>query len=298
MADYDFKVWLTVEEAAAWLADNGPEGYSAPALYRAIEKRLIQAYYWPDVKANLGIFGRLEGAGLKPMRALIGRGSGRDMTFVEGRNIHFVGPVPFTDYPEFKLDAESPSAEPVGIRSPVDQNGDTIRGGIYILGQNEAALSLTSIRYKVLIHIRELEGFAYSPTTTEIPCPSIFINESSPLPLAYCIPPGADDFPHQALNDAYIDQPIISSQTQDAGRRPDLKTLAFAAHLLANLAERLDESEPVASRKLGMKKAGKPVVSQIAAQLAKTAEALNYSGHGYGEKGFQAHLSRALKELD
>lgn len=39
MADYDFKVWLTVEEAAAWLADNGPKGYSAPALYRAIEKR-------------------------------------------------------------------------------------------------------------------------------------------------------------------------------------------------------------------------------------------------------------------
>lgn len=79
---------------------------------------------------------------------------------------------------------------------------------------------------------------------------------------------------------------------------PALKALAFAAHLIANLAERLDEAEDTPSKKLGLKLSGKPNVHQIATQLASTAAGLNYTGHGYGAKGFQANLSSALRSID
>ncbi|MCY0577830.1 hypothetical protein OVV35_26575, partial [Klebsiella pneumoniae] len=59
MSDFDFKDWLTFEEAADWLSRKTGESYSAEAITRAALKNRIQAYYWPKDGAEIGLFTNL-----------------------------------------------------------------------------------------------------------------------------------------------------------------------------------------------------------------------------------------------
>ncbi|HTN29730.1 MAG TPA: hypothetical protein VL178_02705, partial [Pseudomonas sp.] len=178
MADYNFKEWLTVEEAATWLADNAGKAYGAPALYRAIEKGLIQAYYWPGEKVSLGLFTyELAPDAKEELLTPWGASDWRQ----KGQPLPFLGPVPFSDYGDFLDDATRRPTKTTGIGRLLDQYGGIINGYVYIVGANDEALSLSSIPYHVLVRLDALETFARMTAQACVPPPRILIHDTRQL---------------------------------------------------------------------------------------------------------------------
>lgn len=305
MADHEFKNWLTFEEAAAWLSSKTSKEYTANAITRAVMKGRLPAYYWPSDGAEIGLFTNLKPLppGYESWQPLAHGGNFLN-DYQSPPFCIYEGPVPIVDYEGFKRSASLSSPWPVGLTV---QEGGVVIGGCYRIGTNDEPVSMAAADYLELIHIEHLEQFLSDPNTPhsapDTRIDRITLGDQS-IWLASCAvpaggsidveadqPPATDERPESKTG-----QPPATDE-QPESEAPALKALAFAAHLIANLADRLDETEPVASRRLGMKKAGKPVVSRIAAQLARTAEALNHTGHGYGAKGFQANLKRALDAI-
>lgn len=296
MTDYQFKQWLTVEEAAAWLTDHAGKPYTAEAVRRAIQKGFIQGYYSPEGGHELGVF----------VRRYAHLGNHHAITDLDhlvcpcapdehrraGQPLILLGPVPFSDLAGLEECAKKSPAGSFGVAANGTDGG--VIGEIYALGKNFEPLSLASINYKILIMTRNLEDFSAALPDTDY---------RSPPPIHFA------DFSWTACSEMYadefmslgVDQPFQAQALQPSQRRTDapaLEALAFAAHLIANLAERLDEAEGTPSKKLGLKLSGKPNVRKIAAELESTAAGLNYTGHGYGASGFQDKLGRALRSID
>ncbi|MNF70610.1 hypothetical protein D3C84_525230 [compost metagenome] len=85
--------------------------------------------------------------------------------------------------------------------------------------------------------------------------------------------------------------------SDDEHSEPMLRTLALAAHVIANLAEELDQKESKPGLHLNLKIDGRPNTRGIAMKLSDTAKELNYSGYGAGHRGFEERLRKALKTI-
>lgn len=292
MVDYHFKDWLTIEEAAAWLTNNTGTSYSAAAVDRVIKKGFLWPYYYPE-RGQLGLFRRrinLEDETVKPA----------------GRPLQFIGPLALYDYAGFtETAARSPTAL-IGsilgrseVPPPVEDEYAYFDDAAYLVGENDEPISLTSQPYKILIRAADLEDFAAGfPNPEPLPRP---IYRTVPGVWAACFDIYADEAMTPGIDHPPLEQPTKEQSQEAKNDTPALKALAFAAHLIADLADQLDahmHGDKQSSKRLGLKfRNGKPIVSKIAKQLEKTATDLKHTGHGFKKSGFQETLSKALNEL-
>lgn len=300
MVDYHFKDWLTIEEAAAWLTDHARKPYSAAALERAIAKRWLQAYYRPDdTSATLGLYVNMAEPPTHDQRAgLLITHCAEQGAFLDSDQAYpyamFDGPVPFYDYQLFNDCASKQVNELIGITT-VDAAG-TVIGGVYLMGPKDNPRSLASIQSRVLITATDLQAFAAAlPTPPAIRHREVEFATVLDLRIASC---SLVRFRSAQLD---YDHPPKEQSQEAKNDTPALKALAFAAHLIADLADQLDThlyGDNQSSKRLRLKLGtGRPNARKIAEQLEKTATELKHTGHGYGKSGFQETLSKALNEL-
>lgn len=293
MSDFNFKDWLTFEEAAEWLNRKTGESYTAEAITRAALKNLIQVYYWPADGAEIGLF-----TNLMPMppgyedNQQIAHGGPFLESFQAEPFCLYDGPIPILDYFGFKNAVTRTTPYPVGVTVVMDGK---VSGACYRLGEKDEPVSVAAANFLELTHIGHLEEFLADQHSSINPYPESLIGTATfgnqSFPIAGCAFTGGGSMVVEA------DQPKVAPE-QPTSESGALKTLAFAAHLIADLAELLDETAKKSSDRMSLKRAGKPNVNAIARVLEETAQKLKYDGHGYGKRGFQEALGKALKAMD
>lgn len=295
MADYHLKDWLTIEEAAAWLTDRAGKDYTTDAVERALYKGILWPYYYPQ-RGQLGLFRRqlhTENHTVKPA----------------GQPLRFIGPVTLYDYAGFKESAARRPTALIGsvlgktVGPPPEEDEYTyFDDAVYLIGENNEAASLTSQPYKILIRARDLEAFSVDPEPLPRP-----IYRTFPGVWGACIDIHADEALTPGIDHPLSEHPLSEHPPGEQGQKvkddlPAIKALAFAIHLIADIADQFDthrfgEDRPERSLRLKTKSSRKPNPKRIAEQLKETATRLKSTGHGYGESGFYETLRRALNEL-
>lgn len=289
--------WYTVASAANWLADHlGLRHYSADMLWHAIQQGALQAHYWPIEPVSLGLFNlansnssvhspkHCKEVGLEKARTLIAT---------------IMGPIPFDDYAAFSVStvlSKDPAFEDlyqhIGItaRSQIEHTPLGICLGVDEMGH---PFPLNEIDFAVLVHTdnllayhRNLPGSRKLRPAMEI---SKYGDDGRELPtwVARCAQTGGSiPFAEESQHPA-----------DDEDSEPMLRALALAAHVIADLAERLDQKEPTLGLHLNLRVDGRPNTRGIAMKLSAAAKALNYSGYGAGHRGFEERLRKALKTI-
>ena len=289
--------WHTVASAANWLADHiGVRHFSADQLWFAIQQKKMQAHYWPVESVTLGLFDLAnQTTHLNAPEYL----NSPDEGFAYPLRAVISGPVPFNDYTSFSasmvltLDPEFATwnryvginvrdqfqSSPIGVCLAVDEMGHP--------------LSLAKIDFVVLVHIDNLLAYHRNlPASLELaPVMEIlkYGDDGKELPnwVARCAQTGGS-IPF-AEKSEYL--------TEGEDSEPMLRTLALAAHVIANLAEKLDQQESKLGLHLNLRIDGRPNTRGIAMKLSDTAKELNYSGYGSGHRGFEERLRKALKTI-
>lgn len=287
--------WFTVEGAAKWLADHlGIRNYSVDELWRAIQKDTLQAHYWPLDAAELGVFSWADGDTCSGSEAEFGH-IPIDAPQLIAR---FSGPVPIASYNAFSVGkalANEPDFMgdgPLGI-SLYESGRPKPLGACYVINESGQPSSLTEREFVVLIHSDNLLSYSNSkePKPHASPYIELIRYNASGLELeqwtANCAQTGGGN-PFTESDD-----PTPQDQYE-----PLLKALAMAAHVIAELGEKLDGMERQRGRHLNLKIDGKPNVRGIAMQLSEQARRLNHTGYGSGHRGFEERLRAALKAID
>ncbi|PMU11729.1 MULTISPECIES: hypothetical protein [unclassified Pseudomonas] len=289
--------WHTVASAANWLADHiGVRNYSAEQLWRAIQQKKLQAHYWPVEPVTLGLFDLAnQTTHLNAPEYL----NSTEEEFAYPLRAVISGPVPFDDYTSFSvsmaftLDPELATwndyvginvrdlfqSSPIGVCLAVDEMGHP--------------LSLADIDFVVLVHTDILLAYHQNlPASRELaPVMEVskYGDDGKELQnwVARCAQTGGSiPFAEQREH-----------LTDDEHSEPMLRTLALAAHVIADLAEKLDQKESKPGLHLNLRIDGRPNTRGIAMKLSDTAKELNYSGYGAGHRGFEERLRKALKTI-
>ncbi|MNC12891.1 hypothetical protein D3C75_606170 [compost metagenome] len=282
--------WHTVASAANWLADHvGVRHYSADKLWRAIQQKTLQAHYWPVEPVTLGLFDLADQTThLSTEERLACR-----------LKAVISGPIPFDDYVSFSvslahaLDPELATwYDHVGIKVR-DQFQNSLIGVCLAIDEMGHPLSLGKIDFVVLIHTDILLAYHQNlPASREL-APvmelSKYGDDGRELQnwVARCAQTGGSI--------PFAEQREIPPN--DEHSEPMLRTLALAAHVIANLSEELDQKESKPGLHLNLKIDGRPNTRGIAMKLSDTAKELNYSGYGAGHRGFEERLRKALKAI-
>ncbi|MDH1684903.1 hypothetical protein N5E30_25545, partial [Pseudomonas chengduensis] len=260
---------------------------------RAALKNRIQAYYWPKDGAEIGLFTNLmplpPGYEDSPQ---IAHGGPFLESFQTEPFCLYDGPVPILDYFGFKNAVGRATPYPIGVT--VAKDGKVV-GACYRLGEKGEPVSVAAVDFLELTHIGHLAEFLADQNKLTARYPESLLGTATfgdqSFPIAGCAFTGGGSMEVEA------DQPQVAPEEPE-NESGALKTLAFAAYLIADLAERLDENAEFPSNKVRLKRAGKPNVNSIAKALEDTARKLKYDGHGYGKRGFQEALGKALKAME
>ncbi|WP_312378680.1 hypothetical protein [Pseudomonas oryzihabitans] len=298
--------WLTVDDASKWLASElGVSYFSIDNLWRDIRQDFLQAHYWPQGSQKLGLFyiePHAEATEIQDKEFFNAEHGwftalGTPTLFAE-----MTGPMPFAKALDFLQRIKS-------FQKPINKRTNLVRGitanvyatkgpvGCYGIGPDKEPISLDLYEYSVLIHIDELKSYKQRH-------PKVRIN---PLPETELMMYGRD---------GRIQEPITANCAKYGSLRKALpapeqsqpsasqtaslyKTLALAAHVIADLCEQADSSKTIASQKYNIKtkKNGGIKIQPLAMLLSEKAEHLELEGHGAGHRGFEERLREALKRL-
>lgn len=297
MADYLLKEWLTFEEAASWLSDQSGKLYSAQAIQRTVTSFRLPAHYWPTDHAEIGLFELqlLPGAYISDWRESGFRPLCESPMHLDTDRCVLAdlieGPVPFHQY-EFFIESQiKRPTELIGISALL--NADELYGCYRIDDQGRPA-SIFSGPYQALIHLADLEEMSAG-----LPLP----RQRSPHEIESHVwrMGGTGEMLTRSRSTAqwfsYPENTIADHSAQEEQRPSNLRTLGFAAHLIASLSEKIDASESIPSKRQGLARGGKPNVQAISKALAEIAKSLNHEGHGVQGDGFQKQIRSALREL-
>jgi len=290
-------VWLTVTQAADWLANHlGARHYSVDELWRAIQGNTLQVHFWPTEPVTLGVFAypQIEGEAA----ASAGSAEFGDMTNTHDLIATASGPVPISDYRAFSValalsnEPEIFGGGPIGI--PVyDRPEMPPLGTCFVVDATGQPNSLATLEFAVLVHVDNLTNYANAVSPLQV----------SPLVELVKYGPDGRELKDWRVNCAqtggalpYLDMPKGNCSSEQP--EPLLKALAMAAHVIAELGERLDALENRPGLHLNLKIDGKPNVRGIAMQLSEQARQLNHSGYGSGHRGFEERIRTALKATE
>lgn len=306
MSSYEFKEWLNYSEAAAYLSDKTGRKFDADAINRAATNNIVRAHYWPTDDADLGVFSIVfDEERMKKLPPFFERYIESPVPVLLEQAeylVHFEGPVPITHYQIFAKNCKAGHKQPIGITiqiNPLD-SGTIIAGGCYRVDDNGKAVSLKEGLYDFFIHLSDLEQLAATlPDKPQLPpclcnlnllkAPDQDVSEGTPFihsPVPWMAYP--DSRGPEASN--------VRPDRSAAPKRPEplLRTIGFAAHLIAELGDKLDQLENAGNRKRGLSCGGRPNCSTIAKELARVAADHNYD---LKDDGFSKTLSAALKHL-
>lgn len=290
--------WHTVASAANWLAEHiGVRHYSADKLWRAIQQKTLQAHYWPTEPVTLGLFDLADKTTHLNLPKYINSTKGK---FARPLKAVINGPVPFDDYPSFSVslalthDPELAALDDhVGINVR-DEFQNSLIGVCLAIDEMGHPLSLAKVDFVVLIHTDILLAYHQNlPTSREL-APAMELSQYGDDGkelrnwVARCAQTGGS-IPFAEKREL---------PTDDEHSEPMLRTLALAAHVIANLAEELDQKESKPGLHLNLRIDGRPNTRGIAMKLSDTAKELNYSGYGAGHRGFEERLRKALKTIN
>lgn len=298
--------WLTVEDASKWLASELNIAYfSIDNLWRDIRQDFLQAHYWPQNGQKLGLFHIEPHAEAKEIH---------DKEFFKAEHGWFTalgtptlfaevtGPMPFAKALDFLQRTKSFQKPPnyrtnllKGITAYVYSIKDPV--GCYGIGPENEPVSLDHYEYSVLIHLDELKSYKERHSKVRI----------NPLPETELMIYGQDGRVREpitancakygSLHKLVLKlEPTQPSASQQAGL---YKTLALAAHVIADLCEEVDSYKTIASQKhnIKTKKDGTIKIQPLAMLLSEKAEQLELEGHGAGHRGFEERLREALKRF-
>lgn len=297
--------WLTVDEAAKWMATKLDVSYFAiETLWREIKSNTLLAHYWPRNNEKLGLFHFQPDEygktlyGTDYFKAETGwfTAHGTPTFFAE-----ITGPIPLSNAMPFL------SEEVSVLRYPEDQE-KIIKGitatilamtdpvGCYGVGEGNEPISLDSYDYLVLIHIEELIAYEKRyPLPRLIRTPGIELIMHDP-----------NGRVRNSFTANCIQYGTIVSETSDKNNSPEErrggswhKTLALAAHVIADLCQELDSYKSIPSKKHNIKtKSDNSIkIQPLARLLSQKAAQLELEGHGAGHRGFEERLREALKHL-
>lgn len=306
MSSYEFKEWLNYSEAAAYLSDKTGRKFDEDAIDRAATNNIVRAHYWPTDDADLGVFSIVyDEERMKKLPPFFARYVESPVpVFLEKAEyiIHFEGPVPITHYKIFAINCRAGHQQPIGITvqiNPLDSGVITV-GGCYRVGEDGKAISLKEGHYDFFIHITDLEQLAATlPNQPQLPPCICNLNL-----LKSPDEDSSEDIPFINSPAPWMAYPVTNRReasnvlptTTAAPKRPEplLRTIGFAAHLIAELGDKLDQFEKVGNRKRGLSCGGKPNCSTISKELARIAAEHNYE---LKNDGFSKTLSAALRHL-
>jgi len=306
MSSYEFKEWLNFSEAAQYLSDKTGKKYDINAIHRAAARELIRAHYWPTDDAELGVFSIVyDEEKSKSLPSFIVRNVESAIPIRLDKLellFQFQGPIPITHYEVFADNSRARHRKPVGITVQLLSENDEIFeiGGCYRVDADGKAVGLNDGDYDFFVHVTELEELVTAiPNAPELP----------PLPCKLEVIKFSEDENFEDLTYIHSSAPYIRyPETEDiepgksnnniskTPKRPEplLKTIGFAAYLIAELGDKLDQFQTTATHKKGLSCGGKPNCSSISKELSRIAATHNYD---LKSDGFYKNLSAALKHL-
>lgn len=292
MTSYAFKEWLTFEEAAAWLTDTAGKPFDAKAISRAALNNLLPVHYWPTDDAEIGLFrvrlmSRLGDIVESPLH----------LNLEHCEVVCLVdGPVPFRRYRLFHsaIHNIAPS-RPIGISAFPDEPE---LYGCYRIDEAGRPQCMAQGNYQVLVHISDLEQLSKGLQMPAVSAPHDLLLGVAHLDATeqvLYLARSAANWSNYPDADLPIVPPLPDPETRS---EPLLRALGFAAHLIAELGQKLDEHEQLQSRRRRYTVGASPNVSTIAQALADTAAKLRYEGHNFKGAGFTKLLRQALREIE
>lgn len=292
MTSYAFKEWLSFDEAAAWLTDATGIPYDKEAISRAALNDRLPVHYWPTDDADIAL-----------CRLTLLPGSGNVVESpqnLDGDACEVLclidGPIPVRLYRLFQSAAHtSANGRPVGLSTGSGPDG---LYGCYRIGENDQPLSITQGNYEILIHLADLERLKDNlPMPASLPPHDLIFSQGTfpALEQTLCLARSAVNWSSYPNS-----EPPTPELAAESERRPEplLRALGLAAHLLAELGDKLDENEQLVSRRRRYTRGASPNITNISKALASTATKLRHDGHNFQGAGFEKLLRQALKEIE